>query len=81
MRPSFKRGDRVELMATIINPDGSMGRQVVDDRGIVEEKLDDFSYRVKLDGEDAAIDCVCTDLRLLNAADLLAERLNEHTDD
>jgi hypothetical protein len=58
-----------------------MGRQVVDDRGVIEEKLDDFSYRVKLDGEDAPIDCVCTDLQLLNAADLLAERLNERADD
>lgn len=77
MKTDFKNGDRIELMATIINPDGAMGRKVVDDRGTIIEQVNEFTYRVKLDGEVEPINCFVEDLRPLNAADLLAESLED----
>lgn len=82
MKTDFKKGDRVELLATIIDHVGKSGRKVVvDERGTIDSRISEFTYHVKVDGEPELIACFAGDLQLLNAADLLAESLNDDASD
>lgn len=78
---TFKRGARVEVIGNLLVSDGRgvrHVRQVPVLRATVWGTSDDgFTYDVRVDGEDTITRRLGRDLRPLNAADLLAEQLDQ----